>query len=220
LGQTGVLPDGGNVGLAILPSTAGGVTGAAAFTGGVTGYASGHEGKIQINGGTLSVSADNFLGAAPVTVDASKITLNGGTLQATDSFTLNTNRGITLGASGGTFSVDATKSVAYAGVMAGTGGLTKSGSGTLTLTGADTYSGGTTVSTGTLVAGGAGNALGTGSVSVASRLSFDTSAAATFANAFSVTGSGIFENIGTNAITTTPVTKTSFLSLCDPYRLQ
>ncbi len=38
----------------------------------------------------------------------------------------------------------------YAGVMSGTGGLTKSGTGNLTLTGANSYGGGTTVSGGTL----------------------------------------------------------------------
>ena len=193
--QRGAIPDGLNVGTAILPST---------FTGNLTSaYAHDHAGKIQVNGGTLSVAADLYLGATPSSALADQITLNAGTLQATDSFTLHAHRGMTLGASGGTFAVDASKSVNYAGIMAGTGGLTKSGSGTLTLTGADTYSGGTTVSTGNLVVGGAANALGTGSVSVASRLSFDTSSAASYANAFSVTGSGIFENIGGYGITTT-----------------
>ena len=38
----------------------------------------------------------------------------------------------------------------YAGVISGTGSLTKSGGGTLTLTGASTYAGGTTITAGTL----------------------------------------------------------------------
>src|SRR5699024_10439025 len=38
----------------------------------------------------------------------------------------------------------------YAGVMSGTGSLTKTGTGNVTLSGANTYSGGTTVSAGTL----------------------------------------------------------------------
>jgi autotransporter-associated beta strand protein len=147
LSQTGVLPDGANVALAILPST---------FIGTLTGYDHGHQGKIQINGGTLAVAADSHLGATPGAAVVDQITLNGGSLQATDNFTLNTNRGITLGASGGTFSVDASKSMNYAGVIAGTGGLTKSGSGVLALTGDNTYSGGSTISGGQLVAGGSG----------------------------------------------------------------
>jgi autotransporter-associated beta strand protein len=134
---------------------------------------------------------------------ADRVTLNGGALQATERFTLNTQRGITFGASGGTFVVDASKSLNYAGILAGTGGLTKSGAGTMTLTGASpTYSGLTTVSTGNLILGGAAStALGTGAVSVASRLSFDTSEAVTYANNFSITGTGIVENTGNKAIT-------------------
>jgi len=38
----------------------------------------------------------------------------------------------------------------YAGIISGTGSLTKSGAGALTLTGANTYAGGTTVAAGTL----------------------------------------------------------------------
>ncbi|BDU53062.1 hypothetical protein LINBF2_12970 [Limnohabitans sp. INBF002] len=200
---TGVLPDGSNVALAIIP------TGLTVVAKPPLSPELGYTGKTQI-AGTLQVAADSYLGAAPVSATPDLITLNGGTLQATDSFTLHTNRGITLDASGGTFSVDASKSVAYAGVMAGTGGLTKSGSGTLTLTGGNTnYSGVTTVSVGNLIVGGAGNALGTGSVSVASRLSFDTAAAASFANGISITGTGVVENTGSHAVTLTGVVNTN-----------
>ena len=92
LGQTGVLPDAGNVGVAVLPST---------FTGTLTSsYDHAHAGKIQINGGTLAVAADSYLGATTPAAVADRITLNGGTLQATDSFTLNVNRGVTLASNG------------------------------------------------------------------------------------------------------------------------
>ena len=66
--------------------------------GGVNTYA----GSTTINAGTLSVSADSGLGAAPGSTTADHLTINGGTLQSTSGFTLNSKRGITLGASSGT----------------------------------------------------------------------------------------------------------------------
>jgi autotransporter-associated beta strand protein len=196
LGQTGVLPDGANVAVAVLP---------VGFAGTLTSsYAHAHEGNIVVNGGTLAVAADAYLGATTPAAVANRITLNGGSLQATDSFTLNPNRGITLGVSGGTFVVDSSQSVNYAGVMANTGGLTKLGSGTLTLSGANTYSGGTTIDAGQLVAGGTSTALGTSTVTVSgTRLSFDTAAPVTYANPISMTGAGLLDNIGSYRVTFT-----------------
>jgi len=63
-------------------------------------------GKIVVNGGTLQVSGINSLGAAPGSVTADFMTLNGATLSGpggNPNFNYNTNRGITLGAAGGTF---------------------------------------------------------------------------------------------------------------------
>jgi outer membrane autotransporter protein len=60
----------------------------------------------------------------------------------------------------------------YAGVMSGTGSLTKSNNGTLTLSGANTYSGGTTINAGTLRAGAA-NVFGTGAMTVSSGAMLD-----------------------------------------------
>ena len=45
----------------------------------------------------MSVSADDNLGAVPGTAIPGSLTLNGGTLATTASFTLNANRGINLG---------------------------------------------------------------------------------------------------------------------------
>ena len=67
---------------------------------------------------------------------------------------------------------DQTFDGAYAGVMSGTGGLTKTGTGTLTLSGANTYTGGTFVDGGILRAAIA-NALGTGTLTVASGATLD-----------------------------------------------
>jgi fibronectin-binding autotransporter adhesin len=143
LGQTGVLPDGGNVGVAVLPT---------GFAGVVTTSADhAHAGKIQINGGTLSVSADSQLGAVPSSAVADAITLNGGTLQATSSFTTSSNRGLSIGASGGTINPGTGVSLVYAGAASGAGSLVKTGAGTLALTGTLGYTGSTTTSAGGLI---------------------------------------------------------------------
>ena len=74
------------------------------------------------------------------------------------SFTLNSNRGIALGASGGTIDVDGvvgTMTLIYGGVVSGSSGgsLTLTDTGTLVLSGANSYNGGTNINSGTLRAG-------------------------------------------------------------------
>ena len=63
-----------------------------------------YTGKTAINGGTLSIDSDARLGTAPGVFVADQLSLDGGTLRITGaaSVTLNANRGITLGAGGGT----------------------------------------------------------------------------------------------------------------------
>ena len=53
-------------------------------------------------------AADSNLGD-PDTLDADRLTLQGGTLLITETITLNTNRGITLSTDGGTINVANTK---------------------------------------------------------------------------------------------------------------
>jgi autotransporter-associated beta strand protein len=111
-----------------------------------------YSGGSTISAGILSISSDGNLGAVPGSVTASSINLNGGTLLATADITLNSNRGITLGASS-TISVDTGDTLVYAGIItdgANSNGLTKAGAGTLKLVVANTYDGGTTLSAGTL----------------------------------------------------------------------
>src|SRR5207245_6206552 len=64
-----------------------------------------------------------------------------------------TGGNVTLGAATLTVGGDNTSPAAYAGVISGTGALTKIGTGTQTLSGANTYSGATSVTGGTLTAG-------------------------------------------------------------------
>ncbi|NDC75124.1 PEP-CTERM sorting domain-containing protein [bacterium] len=113
---------------------------------GVT-FGSGSTGKLQLNGGNLTVSALS----TNATV-GSPIIENGGS--GNISLTVNT-----------------TATSTYAGTIqnggAGTLALTKSGIGTLSLAGSNTFSGGTTISGGTLKANNAsGSATGSGSVSI------------------------------------------------------
>jgi autotransporter-associated beta strand protein len=94
---TGVIADGASA--AILTKAGSGLltlSGANTFTGTTT-----------INAGTISIGADNGLGAAPGSVDVDHLTINGGTLNTSATFSLATNRGITIGASHATIDVDA-----------------------------------------------------------------------------------------------------------------
>ena len=112
-----------------------------------------YTGSTTVSAGTLAISADVNLGAAPGSVTAGSLTLNGGALEATSSFTLNANRGVALGGSGGNFIADAGQTFTYVGIVAGSGALTKSGNGWLALSGTNTFTGATTINAGTLIIG-------------------------------------------------------------------
>ncbi|HQR41017.1 MAG TPA: autotransporter-associated beta strand repeat-containing protein, partial [Gemmatales bacterium] len=113
-----------------------------------------YTGGTNINAGILSVGGDGNLGTG-----TGGLTFNGGTLQATGSFT--TNRATTLNANG-TFEVTGSNTLTHSAVISGAGGLTKAGTGTLILSGANTYTGGTKLagSAGSIVRLGNANALG------------------------------------------------------------
>ena len=87
---------------------------------------------------------------APGSATAGHLTLNGGTLETTADFTLNSNRGVALGASNGIIDVNSGTTLTYGGIMAGSGTLTKVDTGTLTLSGVNTYSGSSTINGGTI----------------------------------------------------------------------
>jgi fibronectin-binding autotransporter adhesin len=125
-----------------------------------------------IEGGTLRVSADANLGVVPGSVKAANIELvDDGytdvvTLGIDSSFTLNSNRGITVASSTvGAIDVASGANLIYGGVIVGgsstTSKLEKTGAGTLSLSGASTIGGGFTVQGGTVLVGAAVPATGT-----------------------------------------------------------
>lgn len=126
------------------------------------GGANTYGGNTTINGGTLLL-----------TTGADRLpTTTGLTLANTSGAVLNLNNfaqtvaslsgggasggNITTGGTSGILTVNQSGITTYAGVISGTGGLTKSGSGTLTLSGANTYTGATTITAGTVQLGAAG----------------------------------------------------------------
>jgi YVTN family beta-propeller protein/autotransporter-associated beta strand protein len=140
-----------------------------------------YTGGTTINGGILSVGADNNLGGAGV------LAFGGGTLQYSNGFS--SSRAVTLNAGGGTIDTNG-NSVTLSGIIGGTGSLTKSGTGTLTLSGANIYSGGTTVNAGTL--SGDTTSL-QGAITNNATVIFDQTANGTYAGAMSGTG-GLTKN--------------------------
>ena len=79
-----------------------------------------YTGITTLNAGVLSISQDANLGTPPGEPVANQLTFNGGTLQATASFTLNPNRGITLN-TGAIIDVTGANVLTYNGVITGPG---------------------------------------------------------------------------------------------------
>ena len=155
----------GNLNLVKLGSGTQTLSGANTFSGGLT-----------VNNGTISFASDGNttgtgypLGVYPASANATAVTLNGGGLLDTTSATISANRGITLGASGGTLDASTNQTLTVNSVVTGTGGLTKgANTGTVILapsSGNNNYGGLTTISGGKLVVQSSQS--GTGNITVA-----------------------------------------------------
>lgn len=140
-----------------------------------------HTGRTVVNAGILSVSSEDSLGSDPATFNAAQLEIDGGTLLTTASFAIDdTNRGITVGATGGTIettagtalTVSASNPIVLTGNLAKTGdgalyiNSTTTGSGAVnindgTFGGTGTISGSTTIGNGAILTGGTDGGIGT-----------------------------------------------------------
>ncbi|MBU6303342.1 MAG: autotransporter-associated beta strand repeat-containing protein [Verrucomicrobia bacterium] len=127
-----------------------------------------YTGATTVTGGTLEIASEENLGANPAALNAGQLTLNGGTLRTTANFSIDdTNRGITVGASGGGLETASatTLTVASTNVITLDGTLTKSGDGTLIINSNTSGNGDINVTGGTLGGTGTLNSA-TGSTSI------------------------------------------------------
>ena len=127
-----------------------------------------------------------------------ELNFGGGTLLTEGTLYLSAN--LSYGIAAGTAAVIDTNgnSVTLAGVLSGSGALTKAGSGTLTLSGANTYTGSTAVSNGTLQLGdGTTNGSVTGDITDNAVLVFRDASSQTYGGV--IDGSGTVTKSGSGA---------------------
>jgi filamentous hemagglutinin family protein len=168
-----------------------------------------YQGATTVNAGTISIAADSGLGQAPGGATAGHLTLNAGTLQSSATFSLNSNRGIELGAGNGVINVDTSTVLTYGGIIAGANALEKIGAGEFVLQGINTNSSSVTVDGGTVTLNGANGTMASATFTVnqGGTLKLDNSTnnntnRLSDANAFTLTGGEfIFKgnNVASNA---------------------
>src|SRR5208337_4622589 len=159
------------------------------------------------SGGSIALSSGLSLAASGAGFDISA----GGNQTIQD---LSGVAGSTINLGANTLSVGTANSTSFAGVISGSGALTKQGGGTLTLSGANTYVGPTTVDDGTLALGSGGSiALSSGLALAASGAGFDISAGSnqTIQDLSGVAGSTI--NLGANTLSAGTAHSTSFAGI-------
>jgi autotransporter-associated beta strand protein len=155
--------------------------------------------------GATTVASDATLNYAPAstgTTVSEPVTLNGGTLSLTAN---NATWGgaVTLGANS-TVSAASSKNLTVTGIISGSGkALTKEGDGTVTLGAANTYSGATTVNAGTLAIANGGSIAGNLSVASGATASVTKNSGVTWTYGGVVSGSGSFTKAGAGTLIVT-----------------
>lgn len=153
-------------------------------------------GSTTIKGGTIAIGAELNLGENPSVFNPNHLTLNGGTLRATKTFTIDdANRGLMLGSSGGALEVDSAYTLTVVNAITGPGSLTKTGTGTLALQGTNQYTGDTRIAQGKLALTGSA-ALASSLITVDNGATLDVSGLTT---GFTLTSSQTLQGTGTVA---------------------
>ena len=159
-----------------------------------------------VSAGTLKAGVASVAGVSGAFGNNSALTLLNFTGAGIDITGFNTQIGsitgggtaggnVTLGAATLTVGGDGTSPAAYAGAIAGTGGVTKIGNGTQIFSGSSSYSGITTISAGILQLGNA-TAMGTSAVSLLSGATLDVNGNAITNNFTSNATRGTLTNTG------------------------
>ncbi|MFK4874000.1 autotransporter domain-containing protein [Novosphingobium sp. ZW T3_23] len=165
-------------------------------------------GDTVVAAGALALSGGASLsGSTGVTVDGGATFDISGTAMDATIRALNGAGNVALG--GKVLTVDQASATSFAGVIGGTGGLTKQSAGTLTLTGVSTYDGGTTVDAGTLALSGGANIANSTGVTVNNGATFDISGTTAGATIRALSGAGDV-SLGGKALTVDQVSSTSF----------
>ena len=152
------------------------------------------EGGLVLESGILEVAANTALGDA-----SGDLTFDGGELRFASAFNLASARGITLDSLGGRINTNG-NDVQIAGVISGSGALSKSGQGRLELTGTNTYTGSTFVGGGVL-ASDLGNILDASNLITGSGGTIELSASADGKHDGNIIGSGVFRKAGSSDLT-------------------
>lgn len=164
-------------------------------TANLKGFGNDFTGGVQITGGMLVAEFLANSGTACSLGAGSSISFNGGGLMIDDIADNSTNRGITVGAGGGTLAVaDSGLSLALTGTVSGNGNLNIGGGGRVVLNGTNNHTGSTSVQSGATLEIAGTTALGTGACTVDGTLAINRSATTTISQGIGGTGSLLKQN--------------------------